>query len=71
MMAEYQVKVYREAIEQLAAISVMASANFPRDTGIKVSTTGPGPSASCTISASVVDFLLQAAQNSLADEGKE
>lgn len=69
MITENDAKIYREAIEQLTAIKVMASSNFPRDTGINVSTAGPGPSASCKISVSALTFLLRAAQEALEKKG--
>lgn len=67
-LTPFEKDVLHESIKRLEAVITMASANFPRDTGISVTTCGSTPSAACTISPRTLQILLDAGRKVLEDE---
>lgn len=64
----YEKNMLAESIKRLEAVITMASANFPRDTGISVTTSGSSPSAACTISPRTLQILIDAGRKVLEGE---
>lgn len=67
-LTDHQASEFRELLDRLDAVARLASANFPRNSDVRVETCGPGPSAKMVIKSYDLARLIDAGRSILSDK---